>query len=88
MKIKICVTFFEGRGHCSVTIIPSDYEIKKYTRSECYFWELDTGSYEIALQGVSGGRVLIEVLNEEDEEIARKEIKKQGVFQRSLFINI
>jgi hypothetical protein len=88
MEIKICVTFFEGRGHCFVTITPSDYEEKKYTKSECYFYELPPGSYEVALQGVSGGRVLVEVLNEDDEEIGKKEIKKQGAFQRSLFINI
>jgi hypothetical protein len=88
MKITICVSFFEGKGHCFVSIIPSDYEEIKYTKSECYFYELASGSYEIALNGVSGGRVVVEVLNEDNEEIGRKEIKREGVFQRSLFITI
>ena len=88
MKVKICVTFFEDKGHCFVTIIPSDYEETKFTKSECYFYELKAGSYEVALQGVSAGRVLVEVLDENESEIGRKEIKKQGEFQRSLFINV
>ena len=88
MEIEIKVTFFGGRGHCNVTIIVSDYETTKYSSSRSFFFELESGSYNIQLQGVSAESVLVEVLNPDKEVIGEKKINKEGNFMRSLTITI
>lgn len=84
MEIEIKIDFFGGRGHCNVTIIPSDYETTEYTSSGSFLFELEQGSYDVALQGVSAERVVVEALNPNGEIIADKEIRKEGNFLRSM----
>ncbi len=84
MEIEIKIDFFGGRGHCNVTIIPSDYETTEYTSSGSFLFELEQGAYDVALQGVSAERVVVEAINPNGEVIADKEIKKEGNFMRSM----
>lgn len=88
MEIEISVTFFGGKGHCNVTVIPSDYETTHYSETDSYFFELADGAYDIELEGVSAERVVVEVFNPDKESIGRKEIKKEGQFTRSLDITV
>jgi hypothetical protein len=88
MEIEIRITFFGGRGHCNVTIIPSDYETTKYSSSGSFLFELENGAYDVELQGVSAERVVVEVFQPDGELIGEKEIKKQGNFLRFLDITI
>ena len=88
MEIEIKITFFGGKGHCNVTIIPTDYETTKYLSSGSFLFELEKGAYDIELQGVSAERVLVEVINPEGSLIGDKEIKKEGNFMRALDIII
>ena len=88
MEIEIRITFFGGRGHCNVTIIPSDYETTKYSSSGSFLFELANGAYDVELQGVSAERVVVEVFKPDGELIGEKEIRKQGNFLRFLDITI
>ena len=88
MEIEIKITFFGGRGHCNVTIIPSDYETTHYPHTMSFLFELEKGAYDIELQGVSAERVLVEVFNPDGELLGDKEIKKEGNFMRSLDITV
>lgn len=88
MEIEIRITFFGGRGHCNVTIIPSDYETTKYSSSGSFLFELENGAYDVELQGVSAERVVVEVFKPDGELIGEKEIRKQGNFLRFLDITI
>ena len=84
MEIEIKITFFGGRGHCNVTVIPSDYETTEYSSSGSFLFELEEGTYDVELQGVSAERVMVEAINPDGEIIANKEIKKEGNFMRSM----
>lgn len=84
MEIEIKITFFGGKGHCNLTIIPTDYETTEYDSSGSFLFELETGTYDVALQGVSAERVLVEAFNPDGELLADKEIRKQGNFLRSM----
>lgn len=86
MEIEIKITFFGGKGHCNVTVIPSDYETTHYPSSKSFLFELDKAAYDIELQGVSAQRVLVEVFNPDGEKLGEKDIKKEGNFMRSLDI--
>ena len=88
MEIEIRITFFGGRGHCNVTIIPSDYETTKYSSSGSFLFELENGAYDVELQGVSAERVVVQVFKADGELIGEKEIRKQGNFLRFLDITI
>ena len=88
MEIEIRITFFGGRGHCNVTITPSDYETTKYSSSGSFLFELENGAYDVELQGVSAERVVVEVFKPDGELIGEKEIRKQGNFLRFLDITI
>jgi hypothetical protein len=88
MEIEIKVSFFGGKGHCNVTVIPSDYETTRYEKTRSFFFELPKGSYNLQLQGVSAERVLVEVINPEGKVIGIKEIKKEGAFMRSLDVEV
>jgi hypothetical protein len=84
MEIEIKITFFGGRGHCNVTIIPTDYETTEYDSSGSFLFELENGTYDVELQGVSAERLVVEAFNPDGELIADKEIRKQGSFMRSM----
>jgi hypothetical protein len=88
MEIEIKITFFGGKGHCNVTIIPSDYETTHYAESGSYLFELEKGFYDIELQGVSAERVELEVIDADGNLLAEKEIKKEGNFMRSLDLDL
>jgi hypothetical protein len=89
MQITVCVTFFEGRGHLNLFIVPSDYEITRYNSSGCYHFELEPGNYDLSLEGVApAGGVKLEVLDADEKVIAKKQVKKEGVFQRYLPVNL
>ncbi len=84
MEIEIKITFFGGRGHCNLTIIPTDYETTEYDSSGSFLFELDKGTYDVALQGVSPERVVVEAIDPDGQIIADKEIVKQGNFLRTM----
>ena len=89
MNITICVTFFEGKGHCNVNVIPSEYETFLFSKTSCADYELPPGSYDIAMVGVSPpGGTLLEVHDDNDILIGKKEIKKEGFFSKFLTITI
>jgi len=89
MDITICLTFFEGKGHCNLNIIPSDFQTFKFTKSSCAAYKLQPGTYSVAVVGVSPiGGTLIEVSDAAGKQIAKKEIKKEGNFSRFITITI
>ena len=85
MEITVCVTFYGGKGHLNLTVIPADYDTTGYTSSGCYSYELKAGQYDLSLEGVAPpGGLLLEVRDDHEKLIALKEVKKEGFFQRFL----
>jgi len=85
MDVSVCVTFYEGRGHLNLTIIPSDYDTTRYSGSGCYVFTLEKGNYDLSLEGVSpAGGLLVEVFDGQEKLLAKKQVKKEGFFQRFL----
>lgn len=87
-SISICLTFRGGKGHCYVTVIPSSYDIVKFERSECYEYKLPPGTYDIMFQGVSpkGGTTIS--VSEGENEIAKREITREGYFSKKITTTI